>query len=303
MIPGYRLIEMLGVGTTATVYLAEGPGGRRVALKIPKPEALRDPTLNRMFAQEVSLYRVLSHPNVLPAYGGTATGDKPFLALLYCPHGPVSSSRRELPVVLQVLADVAAALAYLHGKHIIHQDVKPSNIFEEDGKGYLADFGAAASEAQPWKTAGSPYYMAPELFNGERNSPRSDLYALGVVAYELLTGVRPIQGKTYDEVRAAHLSAVPSHVRAHGRDLPKAATSVIDRSLSKDQAARPTVAEFQAAMQRAMRELNGLATVEVPPASPGATAVAPPAARRIEASAMRVKDEPGFLGKLLKRRK
>ena len=302
MIPGYRLIEMLGVGATATVYLAEGPGGRKVALKIPKAEALRDPVLGRMISQEVSLYRVLSHPSILPAYGGTAGGEHPFLALMYCPSGPVSAGRREPAVILQVLSDVAAALQYLHGKHIIHQDVKPSNIFEEGGRGYLADFGAAASEAQPWRTAGSPFYMAPELFNGERNSPRSDLYALGVVAYELLTGVRPIHGTTYDEVRAAHLSAVPSHVRAHGRDLPKAAASVIDRALSKDPAARPAVAEFQDAMQRAIRELHGRATIEEAPPAPIAAVVAAPA-RRIEASAMRVKDEPGFLDRLLRRRK
>ncbi|HEX2864049.1 MAG TPA: serine/threonine-protein kinase [Deinococcales bacterium] len=300
LVPGYKLQEIIGVGRTATVYLALDGSGRRVALKVPKAEVMRDAVLGRMFTNEVSLYKKISHPRIAPSYDGAVGAPIAFLAMHYFEDGPMGSRQFPLAESLRILADLAEALAYLHSEGIVHQDVKPNNVFVEGGRGFLADFGAAASESQPWHTAGTPYYMAPELYRGERNTPKSDVYALGVLAFEVLSGARPFEGETLEELQAAHLAQPAQGIRERVPDLPRPAASAIDRALLKDQTGRPTAHEFARSMESALRRLD--ASEEHVDVLAGGRPAATPG-RRVEASAMRAKDEKGsLLGRLFRRK-
>jgi serine/threonine protein kinase len=139
-------------------------------------------------------------------------------------------------------------LDYAHFKKVIHQDVKPSNVYLEDGRAYLADFGAASSEAHPGLLAGSPYYMAPEVFRGERSSTKSDVYSLGIMAFQLITGARPFTGETYEEVQNAHLVKFAPSIRSLQRELDPEIAKLIDRSLAKEPSARPSARDIHEAV-------------------------------------------------------
>jgi serine/threonine protein kinase len=295
VISGYRVLETLGDGRTATVYLAEDAQGRRVALKVPKTEVLNDPQLGYMFRNEVGLSRALKHPHIVPTFGGEAGGDQPYLAMRYYSAGTLAECEPDQPVALRILADVAAVLHYLHSQNLVHQDVKPANIFPDGGRGFLSDFGATMSEAQTSRAAGSPFYMAPELYSGGRNTTRSDVYALGVVAFEILTGERPFQGGTYEELRGAHLVQLPPSVRGRCRGLPREAANVIDAALRKDEHARPTAVQFKEGLEAAIKAIAaGTPTTDHQTDAPQGG--------RLAANAVRAKEEPSLWARLLKRK-
>lgn len=298
LVPGYKLQEIIGVGRTATVYLALDETGRRVALKVPKTDVMRDPVLGRMFANEVTFYRTLAHPRIAKSYGGAVGAPIAFLAMHFFEGGPLGDQHFPLEESLRILADLAEALAFLHANKVVHQDVKPNNVFVENGRAFLADFGAAASDIQPWHTAGTPYYMAPELYRGDRNTFKSDVYALGVLAFEILTGERPFVGDSLEDLQAAHLSQIPPSIRRRVENLPRPAGIVIDRSLQKDPGARPSAQDFMQAMEASMQALR-LPKPDVPRASPKPTAPG----KRIEAQAMRAKDaNVGLFGRLFRKK-
>ena len=306
IIPGYRIVKSLGVGRTAHVYLAvDDKSGRQVALKIPKPDVMKDPVFARMFANEIMLSRGLEHAHIVHCFDGVASGTFAHLAMRYVPGGPLEDTELAQHVTYRVMADVASALEYLHARRIVHQDIKPANVYVAEGRGYLADFGAASNETAPGAAAGSPFYMAPEIFQGLTGSAKSDVYSFGVVVYEQLSGMRPIVGETYEHLQAAHLARVPAPIRSIAPDVPKTLAPLIDRALSKNPAQRPTMTEFK----------NGLESLLARPPAP-AEATAEPDAKpsmgrgtitssttRLEKGAMRVKEEPkGLFGRLFKKR-
>ena len=248
MIPGFRLTMLIGTGQTATVYQATDEHGREVALKIPKPEVRSDPQRARMFATEVNHSRAVEHERIVPTFSGIAIGPQAHLAMKYFADGPLAGADLTavpLPVALRIVVDIATALEYVHGRGIVHQDVKPANIFVEDGRAFLGDFGVATSEAHPSDAAGSPFYMSPELYRGERGSPRSDAYSLGVLAYELLTGRRPLVGESFDQLMVAHLSKLPAPIRGIRNEVPRPVAGLVDRALSKSPQLRPSATEFR----------------------------------------------------------
>lgn len=314
MIPGYRLTMLIGTGQTSTVYQAVDGRGREVALKIPKPEVRRDPQRARMFATEVNHSRAVEHERIVPTYSGVAVGPEAHLAMKYFADGPLSGAELDdipLSVALRVVADVAAAMEYVHGRGIVHQDVKPANIFAEDGRAFLGDFGVATSEAHPSDAAGSPFYMSPELYRGERGTPRSDAYSLGVVAYELLTGRRPIVGESFDELMVGHLSKLPPPIRGIRNEVPRPVAGLVDRALSKDPQLRPTAAEFRRVIEPILEAAVGPAATPEPadevdvrrtqvlePAGPTASV------RAGRPSAMRARQEPStFWGRVFKKKR
>ena len=220
----FRLLMLLGLGQTSQVYLAEAPGLGQVALKLPRKEVRQDPRLAERFAREVSLSLSLKHPHLVQGLAGIPFGEEIFLALEYFPQGTLEArlleSRLPLEEAVKALTQVGEALLYLHQKGLLHQDVKPSNVFVGDGVYKLGDLGTLRPILDRGaEYAGSPHYLAPELFLGGLPSEKSEAYAFGVMAYELLTGKRPFEGETLEELRDAHLFLPPPPT-----DLPPAWT-------------------------------------------------------------------------------
>ena len=304
-IPGYAIQHKLGTGRMAVVYLATDSKKRQIALKIPKPETLQDATLAKMFANEIALSRGLEHPRIVFCYDGIATGANAHLAMRYIQGNPLDELDLGPEAALKVLADVAGALEYIHGRKIVHQDIKPGNIFVAGGHGYLADFGAAINETNPGQPAGSPFYMAPELYTGEHGTSKSDAYSFGILAYEQLTMMRPIVGESYEQLQAAHLARVPAPIRSVNPEIPKALASLIDRSLSKNPIHRPSMNQFRAELEAMTGPDPEAAKAEAkaPTVMPVGRSSSEPVQRRIEASAMRAKAEKGgFFSRMFKKK-
>jgi serine/threonine-protein kinase len=240
----FRLEMLLGLGQTAQVYLGRAPDGTRVALKIPKKEVRQDPKLAERFAREVSFSLSLRHPHLVRGLAGVPFGEEAFLALEYFPEGTLEDRLRQGPLPreegVRALLQVGEALLFLHGKGLLHQDVKPSNVFVGEGVYKLGDLGTLRTpEDRTQEYAGSPHYLAPELFLGASPSPKSDAYSFGVMAYEVLTGKRPFRGETLEEVRNAHLFLPPPPT-----NLPPYLDRALRRLLLKKPEERLGVKEF-----------------------------------------------------------
>lgn len=271
--PGYNVIQRLGAGRTALVWLAqEEATGLRVALKIPRPELATDAVLRRMFENEVQITLKLDHPNVVRAYSGRTTGDEAFLALEYCAGGTLDQlllERGRLPLdkAIGLVLDVATGLAHTHDAKVLHRDVKPANVFVDgEGRAKLGDFGTGTFKGDDAEErVGTAFYMAPEVFEGRPTSLRSDVYSLGVLAYEVLTGERPFVGASYEALMVAHLHSLPRELRQVRSEIPPKVAQVVSRALSRDPARRYADA---AAFVAAYREAMGLTSVETPASSP-----------------------------------
>lgn len=229
----FRLLMLLGLGQTAQVYLAEGPKGERVALKLPRKEVRQDPRLAERFAREVSLSLSLKHPHLVQGLHGVPLGEEAFLALEHM-EGTLEEMLLKGPLpqeeAVKALLQVGEALLFLQQKGFLHQDVKPSNVFVKGGVYKLGDLGTLRplGDRSP-EYAGSPHYLAPELFLGELPSPKSEAYAFGVMAYEVLTGRRPFRGETLEALREAHLLLPPPPTR-----LPPRLDRALRRILAKN---------------------------------------------------------------------
>lgn len=252
-IPGFRTRLLLGAGQTSIVFLAEDQNGREVALKVPRPEIRSDPVLSKVFYNEVVMLKTLEHPNVVRFLAGIPSGGHAHLAVQYFPEGELNPNRFTLEQILAILLDVANALEYCHSKKVIHQDVKPNNVYTSNGRGYLADFGAASSEKNPTPPAGSPFYMAPEVFRGENGTPKSDVYSFSVMAYELIGKRRPLLGDSVEELQLAHLTKVPVILKNVNSNVPRNLSRLIDRGLAKEPSFRPTMRDFRVALQELLQ--------------------------------------------------
>jgi serine/threonine protein kinase len=226
LVPGsnagpYRIVEPLGRGGMASVFKAYEPKLERyVALKVLPREFLHDPGFAERFKREAKAIAKLEHPNIVPiyAFGIDEAEGIPWMALRLVAGGSLSqllkSQRLRLPFArsVEILRGVADALDHAHGKGIVHRDVKPQNVLlDEGGRVYLADFGIAKIlESSGGLTAtgmitGTPQYMAPEQATAKRIGPPADVYALGIVAYELFTGGVPFSADTPVAVLMKHV--------------------------------------------------------------------------------------------------
>jgi serine/threonine-protein kinase len=260
----YRLDREVGAGGMATVYLAEDVRhDRRVALKVLRPELAAVIGAERFLA-EIKLTANLQHPHILPLFdSGEADGYlyyvMPFVT------GETLRDRmnreRQLPVAeaIKITIEVAAALDYAHRQGVVHRDIKPENILLHDGSAVVADFGIAlaaskASGARMTETGmslGTPHYMSPEQAMGEREiTARSDVYALGAVLYEMLTGEPPFTGNTAQAVVARVLTESPRPLTTQRHTIPHHVEAAVLTALEKLPADRFTTAtEFAEALQ------------------------------------------------------
>jgi eukaryotic-like serine/threonine-protein kinase len=262
----YDIQKLLGKGATGTVYLARDTfTGKEVALKTIEPEVFRDPEFGTVyrsqFLTEASLAGKLRHPHIVAILDAVAGKDSGYIAMELVTGGDLSryvTPQTLLPVadVLQIGFKVCGALDYAAKEGIVHRDIKPANIMVASGTEVkIADFGAAVlKKSQVVQTAamGSPYYMSPEQITGEAELTfHSDMYSLGVVLYELLTGRRPFQAENIDALLDKILKLDPLPPTEARPGLPKDADPVVLRALKKAPEQRyATWAEFALELSR-----------------------------------------------------
>jgi tetratricopeptide (TPR) repeat protein len=292
----YAVERELGHGGMATVYLATDlKHQRQVAIKVLRPELAATVGPER-FLREIEIAARLSHPHVLPLLDSgrwgdaTASGGRvPELLFYVMPYVPGESLRERmtrgavpLTEALRLLTEVADALAYAHEQGVVHRDIKPENIMIAGRHALVMDFGVAralseaAGEHRMTSVGfalGTPAYMAPEQAAGDPNvDHRADLYALGIVAYELLTGRLPHEANTPQQLLAAHISKAPDPITQHRGDLPAGLAEIVMRCLEKSPTERWSSAEsLREALERlgpsgASTPAAGLAPV--PPLDP-----------------------------------
>ena len=208
----YRVERLLGEGGFGLVCLAHDDQlNRQVAIKVPHPHLVKCPEDAELYLTEARTVANLDHPNIVPVYDIGSTEDWPcYVVSKFIDGTDLASRRRQAPLALheaiELVATISAALHYAHRKGLVHRDIKPGNILlDSSGKPYIADFGLALREENVGRGpnyAGTPVYMSPEQARGEghRVDGRSDIFSLGVVFYELLTGRRPFKGATPDEL-------------------------------------------------------------------------------------------------------
>ncbi|HEX6614826.1 MAG TPA: serine/threonine-protein kinase, partial [Gemmatimonadales bacterium] len=280
----YRLDREVGAGGMATVYLAyDVRHDRRVALKVLRPELAAVIGAERFLA-EIKLTANLQHPHILPLFDsgeavvsreslvasdGLTTNDQRLSTFLYYVmpfvEGETLRERlnreKQLPLgdALRIASEVASALDYAHRHGVVHRDIKPENILLHDGQALVADFGIAlaASKAsgsrmtETGMSLGTPYYMSPEQAMGEREiTARSDVYALGAVLYEMLTGDPPFTGSTAQAIVARVVTETPRPLQAQRHTVPPQVEAAVLTALEKLPADRfATAAEFADALK------------------------------------------------------
>jgi len=249
---GYTTLHKLGSGQTSHVYLAKHRVFGEVALKLPRAEIQQQPVLRRMFENEVSITVKLAHPMIVAAFDGYPTGEGAFLALEYCEGGTLDLlllEKGQLPLhqAYRLVLDVAQGLAHTHERSVLHRDVKPANVFlTREGRAKLGDFGTGVFMGdESEERVGTAFYMAPEVFEGKPAGVRSDIYSLGVLAYEVIAGQRPFVADSYEALMVAHHTGVPKDLMAHRPDLDPRIKRIIAKAMARDPEKRyATAREF-----------------------------------------------------------
>lgn len=230
----YQLIRELGRGSVGRVYLARDVRTQEErAIKILAPEATRDPSFVQRFQMEARVASSLRHPNIIQVVAIHVHEGLVYLvmeclspvtlqALIDRVRGPFP-----IPRILRILEQLLSALDHAHSRGVVHRDVKPGNILIDESRDSIAltDFSIAKVKDGVRLTStgvllGTVEYMAPELFDGQPPDPRADLYAVGVILYELLTGISPFRGRTHAEVIRAQLLSLPAHPRTYNSLVP-----------------------------------------------------------------------------------
>jgi TolB-like protein/tRNA A-37 threonylcarbamoyl transferase component Bud32 len=262
----YRIERVLGSGGMATVYLAEDLKHRRqVAVKVMRPELAATLGADR-FLREVEIAAKLSHPHILPVFDSGAADGFLYYVMPYVEGETLRDRLHQdgaLPVedAVRLARDVAEALAYAHGRGIIHRDIKPANVLLGSGHALVADFGIAramggeAVLTQTGLSVGTPQYMSPEQASGDREvDARSDVYAIGCVLYEMLTGQPPYTGPTPQVILVRSLTGNVRPLAALRPEVPPAVAAVVAKAMARTpteryQAAGELVAALDAVLE------------------------------------------------------
>ena len=199
-IRGFELREEIGAGDFGVVYRAfQTSVGREVAIKVIRPEYASQPVFVKRFEAEAQFVAQLEHPHIVSLYDYWRDPDGAYVVMRYLRGGSLQHSLRRGPwnetEALRLLEQIGGALSYSHRQGVVHRDLKPANVLlDPDGNAYLSDFGIATRQADPAGDvlASSPVYVAPEERRGDPLTPQSDIFGLGVLTFELLTGVRPV---------------------------------------------------------------------------------------------------------------
>ena len=254
----YEVGERVGVGGMADVYVADDTQlGRQVALKILHPQYAGDDAFVERFRREALSAAKLQHPNIVQIYDSGREGDFNYIVMEYvegrslkeylADEGPL-----DIRDASRIAAEVLTALAYAHRTGLVHRDIKPGNILlSNDGKVQVTDFGIARAEAgstmtQTGTILGTAYYLSPEQAQGLPLDGRSDIYSLGVVLYEMLTGRRPFEGDSPVSIAYKHVREMPRPPSNYRSDIPRPLEAIVLNSLAK----RPEDRYSSAALMR-----------------------------------------------------
>jgi serine/threonine-protein kinase len=301
----YTVVRKLGAGGMANVYLAEDQElGRRVAIKILNERHANDEQFVERFRREAKNAAALSHPNIVSIYDrGEAEGTY-YIAMEYIDGRSlkelvVSRGPAPLTVAVEYARQVLSALRFAHRHGIVHRDIKPHNVMvDAEGRVKVTDFGIARAGTSQMTEAGSivgtAQYLSPEQARGTNVDQRSDVYSLGIVLYELLTGTVPFNGDTPVEIAMKHLSTIAEPPSAKRADIPRDLDLIVMRALAKDPDDRyQSAEEMDADLERFLRgsavspvteeaatQILRLPADDQPYAATAATMISPPRAGR-----------------------
>jgi serine/threonine protein kinase len=280
----YEIIEAIASGGFATVYRArDNQLGRGVALKVLHSHMAADPQHVERFLREPRMAASLSHPNVVTIHEVGREGDTHFIAMEYLPYSldwVLQQPERLAPsYALSIARQVALALQAAHQQGVVHRDLKPQNImFTQDGTPKVTDFGIARAAELSTMTAsgivlGTPHYMSPEQAQGQRVDARSDIYSLGCVLYQMLTGALPFAATTPWEVVRQHIETPPRRVRQLQPDITAPVEHLVNRCLQKDPNRRyQSAGELADALGGLLGQAQGTARHQPVPAAEPAVA-------------------------------
>lgn len=263
----YEIEQELGRGGMAVVYLARDPYMKRqVAVKVLPHQFTSDPQFRARFQREAEIIAALEHPHIVPIHDYGEQDEQLFLVMRYMTGGSLADHVRRGPLstmeIARVVPPLASALDKAHARGIIHRDLKPSNIlFDGDGEPYISDFGIAKfTQAGTLLSGnalvGTPVYMSPEQWRGEKIDGRSDIYALGVMLYQILSGRLPYEASTPAEVMFKCLMEAPPRLLDTISDLSPMLETVVARAMAKDRDERfGTAGELATALQTAIQNV------------------------------------------------
>ncbi len=249
----YEIKSELGRGGMATVYRAYDPSfDREVAVKVLPREMLHDPQFRVRFEREVKMVAALEHPSIVPVYDVGDEDGQPYFVMRFMTGGSLSDLIANGKIPLQdtarIVEKIAKGLAYAHKKGIIHRDLKPDNIlFDTDGDPFISDFGIAkltesASSLTGSGVIGTPAYMSPEQAQGNEIDSRSDIYGLGVIVYQMLSGQQPYHADTPMGVVVKHITEPVPEILSMIPSLPMEVDEIIRSSMAKDKTKRYSTA-------------------------------------------------------------
>jgi len=244
---GFTIVEAIGHGAFSDVYLATDQQGRRVVMKCPHEAILGDVNSFDRFRREMQIAKTLDHPGIQHSLDIGRDRSRPYLVLEYVEGETlraVLAREGRLPVdrAMDLARQLAAAMAYAHGRSVYHRDLKPENLLvTADGRLVVTDFGIALMAGARrltyrWFTSavGTPDYMAPEQVQGKRGDARTDVYAIGVIVFEMLAGRVPWDGDNPLSVMSQHLSAAVPPLHSINPAVPSPIEGIVRKSLRKD---------------------------------------------------------------------
>jgi serine/threonine-protein kinase len=245
-IDGFRVMAMLGQGSSSEVVLALDPEGRQVVLKLPHDAAVASPKSFDRFRRELTIASHLDHPGIQRSIDRKTDRSRPYLVMEYIEGETLATllerqGRLPLDRAIDFAIQLADALAYAHERGVVHRDIKPPNILVTSGdRLVITDFGIALLDGArrlTWQMfgdrLGTPDYMSPEQIQGKRGDPRSDVYALGGVLFEMLTGRVPWSGQSAIDTMDRHLTAPVPPMGDSGADVPPSVEGIVRRCLRK----------------------------------------------------------------------
>ncbi len=246
----YEIVRVLGSGATGTVYLGTDPEGAQRALKV-LPATLRDDSsIFARFRIEIDVLQSLNHANIVKTYEVSQESGQRFYVMEYLPGGSLADRIKRLGALpmhdaLDITVSLCSALEHAHTAGVVHRDVKPANIlFDENGRAKLVDFGIAKLAQTNGVTAtrqvmGTVEYMSPEQAAGAGIDSRSDIYSLGIVLYEMLTGRVPFRGQSVAAVLKNHQYAMPESPQAWNDSIPPWLNQLVLSMIEKEPDRRP----------------------------------------------------------------